>query len=223
LSELFECSIDDILTEAYRVRLEVERRKSSLEDLKRYLEDLRDNCKNMMSLLDRNYVEMIDKFELEKILEDLSRNYAEMVNNIKDTVNKAKESGYKCSELEATLEETKILEELYNSCQNIIDICQNSLLQLEYIGQHFDDFIKLAEGVKELLDNLSEIPKELVDADEILRSLRDIVVSFSEKFELDESEEMEINGILSIMYVKDLIVSMSNIVKKFVETFNSYR
>ena len=40
-----------------------------------------------------------------EMLKDLSRNYAEMIDNIKDSVSKAKESGYKCSELEAILEE----------------------------------------------------------------------------------------------------------------------
>jgi DNA repair ATPase RecN len=211
-------SIDEILIEAYKVRLEVERRKRILEYLGGNLKDLRNNCKDMIDILSRNYTEMIDNVK-NSANEDTE---PEREDSLESTLEEL-EIAYEKFKLISKLEDSKRnLEELYSSCQNIIDICQNNLLQLEYMGQHFDEFIKIMEGSKDILDKLSEIPREMIDMDALLKNLQGIVVAFSQMFEFCTSNALRLDETVDVRneILKDLSRNYAGMVNNVKDSVN---
>jgi DNA-binding ferritin-like protein len=124
-----------------------------------------------------------------------------------------------------TGENTKIwdqIRELNDNYQNLIDICQNNLLQLEYIGQHFDNFIKLAEGVRVLLDMLSKMPIEMIDMSALLMNLQGIIMSFGQLFEFCTTNALRLDEAVDVKneILKDLSKNYAKMLNNVKDTIN---
>ena len=220
---------DSIIRDSYKM-------KDIIEDTKKKLEDYIVKYRELISMIPE-YTE-----REREIPQDLLENYRRLTMKVKEMgIPEKLKRGEKLTfkeqlvwlnwkNLHSTVkfitgENTKIwdqIRELNENYQNLIDICQNNLLQLEYIGQHFDEFIKLAEGVRELLDKLSEMPREMIDMDALLKNLQGIVVAFSQMFEFCTSNALRLDETVDVRneILKDLSRNYAGMVNNVKDSVN---
>ncbi len=220
---------DSIIRDSYKM-------KDIIEDTKKKLEDYIVKYRELISMIPE-YTE-----REREIPQDLLENYRRLTMKVKEMgIPEKLKRGEKLTfkeqlvwlnwkNLHSTVkfitgENTKIwdqIRELNENYQNLIDICQNNLLQLEYIGQHFDEFIRLAEGVRELLDKLSEMPREMIDMDALLKNLQGIVVAFSQMFEFCTSNALRLDETVDVRneILKDLSRNYAGMVNNVKDSVN---
>lgn len=105
------------------------------------------------------------------------------------------------------------IREMRRNYEELINICRNNLLQIEYIGQNFTEFIRLAEGVKDLLDTLSEMPREMIDMSALLANLNGMVIAFSKMFEFCTKDALSLEGTIDAKELfKDISTDYSGLV-----------